>query len=631
MSGHRVRDRVVFAALLGVLLSALLLGATGSAFGYFTTTGSGTVATGVGSLTVPTISSAKAAVGGTVTLTWPESEAPGAIAYYVTRNGGAPGGNCPSQAEPENEVGTCIDGGLEPGTYTYKVVAKYRSWTATSSPTSAKVTVGPADHFVLTAASSTPKAAASDSLTITAKDKAGSTVTTYTGSHPLTFEGAAASSNGRAPTVVDSTGTAIAFGSPTALTFTNGIASVDNAKNGVMKLYKAGATTISVTDGAIESAVDPTVTVSAGSMSELALSAATTTPTVGSTDALTVTALDAYGNLATSYTGSHNLVYSGAAAAPAGNTPTVTNSSGTATAFGSSTKTTFTSGVTTVSGSKNGAMILYKAAAAEISVTEGTKSSTTSAAITETASPAAASSLALAASTTAPVAGAVDSLTTTALDAYGNVATSYAGPRKITFSGPEASPSGAAATVVDSAGTAVNVGSATALTFTSGVASVTSSTNGVLKAAKSGAATLSATDGTISTVGALAFTVAAGPAANLAWSAPTISSGTLGSPCLFACTVTELGSGGTFSAKVAVTDSLGNVVSNLGSGHSVSVTATAGSTVAGGSLTIASTGLAESTASFTYTSPLAGAYANTITAARSAGSAYAGAIATTSG
>src|SRR6202000_3175380 len=94
--------------------------------------GSGTLTAAVPWLTVPTISSAKAAAGGTVTLTWAESEAPGPVAYYVTRDGKAPRGNCPTSGEPENEVGTCTDAGLEPGTYTYVVVAKYRSWTATS-------------------------------------------------------------------------------------------------------------------------------------------------------------------------------------------------------------------------------------------------------------------------------------------------------------------------------------------------------------------------------------------------------------------------------------------------------------------------------------------------------------------
>ncbi len=107
---------------------------------------------------------------------------------------------------PTLTVTTCTDSGLEPGTYTYVVTAKWRSWTTISSSKAATVTVGPADHFVLDAASSTPTAGAADNLTITAKDAKGGTVTTYIGSHNLTFSGASASPNGTVPTVADSSG-----------------------------------------------------------------------------------------------------------------------------------------------------------------------------------------------------------------------------------------------------------------------------------------------------------------------------------------------------------------------------------------------------------------------------------------
>jgi hypothetical protein len=615
---RRLLPIAVFAVTLTVAICA-------PALGYYSTKGTGAPTASVAQLTTPTISSAKAAAGGTVTLTWAEASAPGAVAYSVTRNGGAPGGDCPSVAEPENEVGTCTDSGLEPGTYTYTVTARYKSWSATSATSSAKVTVGPADHFTLTVASTTPGAGVADNLTITAKDAAGSTVTTYTGSHSLIFSGASAGPIGTAPTVVNSAGTATAFGTATALTFTAGVAAVASSKNGVMKLYKAGAAAISVTDGAIESETDPTVTVSPGAMAKLVLSAATATPVAGAADNLTTTAQDAYGNTATAYTGSHSLTYSGPVAAPGGEVPTVTNSSGTAVAIGTATPTTFTAGVATVNSASNGVMKLYKAAAASLKVTEG---SIASAAVTVTPTAAAAAKLVLTAATVTPVAGAADNLTTTAQDAYGNTATTYTGAHNITFAGVEAGPSGTAATVVNSAGTAVNAGTATALNFTAGIAAVASSKNGVLKAAKAGAATLTAGDGTIATATGLGLTVTAGAAAKYAWSAPTISAGVLGSPCLFTCTVTTLGNSGSFTAKVAVTDSLGNVVSNLGTANSVTVTATAGSTVTGGSLTIATSGLAESSATFTYKSKASGAFTDTITAAKASGTAYTSATAT---
>ena len=625
MKGRGIRSRLALAAVLVVGLSLPALGTASPAFGYFSTGGSGTGKEVVGSLTVPTISAATPAVGGTVALTWAKGSTPTGVAYYVTRNGGAPSGTCPTQSEPQNDISTCTDSGLEPGTYTYKVFARYRTWSATSAAVEAKITIGPADHFLLAVASTTPSAGASDNLTITAKDRAGSTVTTYKESHNLTFEGAQVIGTNK-PTVANSSGTATAFGTATALTFTNGVATVSSTKNGVMKLYKAEAATISVTDGTIESEVDPTVTVAPLAMSKLVLSAATVTPVAGAEDALTTTAQDTYGNVATAYTGSHSLVYSGPVASAGGNTPTVTDKSGNEVAVGTATPTNFTAGVATVSGETNGQMTLYKAAAASVKVTEGSISSAT---VTITASAATAAALKVAAASTTPAAGATDNLTTTALDAYGNTATAYTGSHNITFSGPAASPSGTAASVVNAAGTTVNIGSATALTFTSGVATAASSKNGVFKAAKSAAATLSATDGTISTASAIALTVSAGTPARYAWSSPTISAGVLGSPCLFTCTVTTLGNSGTFKAKVAVTDSLGNVVSNLGTANAAAVTATGG-TVTGSPLTIATTGLAESTATFTYTAPAGGAFTNTITAAKSSGTAYTSATATPS-
>jgi len=137
-----------------------------------------------------------------------------------------------------------------------------------------------------------------------------------------------------------------------------------------MRLYKSGSSNIKVSDGSISSSAT-TVAVSAAAATELSLTAASTTPTAGASDNLTATALDDYGNTDTSYTGSHNLTFSGAATSPSGSAPTVANSSGEATAFGNTTVINFTSGVAKVSSSKNGVMKLYRAEAAEISVSDG--------------------------------------------------------------------------------------------------------------------------------------------------------------------------------------------------------------------------------------------------------------------
>jgi hypothetical protein len=614
----------------GALLAAALAALTGTAVAYFTAEGVGSASAAVSKLSAPAITAATPAAGGTVALTWSAVTAPGTgtVTYYVRRDGGGPSGTCAVPAVPTAAT-SCTDSGVAAGTHSYAVTAVWRSWSATGSTSTAKVTVGPATSFTVTAATLTPAAAAADNLTIAAKDANGSTVTTYTGSHSLTFSGASSSPAGNAPTVADSSGSAIAFGSATAIAFTAGVATVSSSKNGLMKIFRAGPASIAATEvsSGITTAAPLAVVVSPGAASRFALAAASATPVAGAADNLTITARDTYGNTATAHTGSHNLVFSGAVAAPAGNLPTVAASSGTDIPFGTATTIVFSAGVASASGSANGEMTLYKSGATSVKATEGAITTPTALAVTVTA--AAATKLVLTATTTTPVAAASNNLTTTAKDAYENTATSYAGSKGLVFAGASASPSGAAPTVVDSAGTATAFGTATALEFTAGVAAVSSSKNGLMRLSKAGATSVTATDGTISTAAPLFLTVAVGTASKLGLTAVTASAGSIGSPCLFTCPVTALGNGGTIGANVSVTDGAGNTVSAVGSGHTVKVTATGG-TIAEGALTIAATGPAVSSARFTYTAPLTGAFAHTITAAVSAGTAYTSATATAS-
>jgi hypothetical protein len=619
--------RALPAGIAGVAIAAVVIAVLcGSAFAYFTTTGTGSATAGLPKLSAPTISSALPAVGGTVALTWTAVIPPGSgtVTYTVLRDGGEPAGNCPGASSPAT-VTTCTDSGLEVGTHTYTVSANWHTWTTTSSSSQAKVTVGQAEELSLKAASATPAAGAADNLTIVALDEKGSTVTTYTGSHNLTFSGASASPAGTAPTVANSSGTAVAFGGATAISFTLGVATVTSTKNGVMKLYRAGATEINVSDGSIADTTPLALTVAPGAASKLGLSAASTTPTAGGADDLTTTAQDTYGNTVPTYTGSHSLTFSGASASPSGEAPTVTDSAGTPAAFGSATPLSFSAGVATVSGSSNGRMKLFKSGATSLKVTDGTLTSATTA-VTVAAAPA--SKLSLSAASTTPTAGASDNLTTTALDAYGNTATAYAGSHELIFAGASTSPSGAAPTVVNSAGTAVSFSAATALNFTAGVAAVASSKNGVMKLNKAEVASVSASDGTISTSAGLAITVGTAAASRFALTHVTISAGSIGSTCLFTCAISGLGSTGTVKANVAVTDSLGNTISALGSGHVAKVTTTSGGTIVGTPLAVPSTGAAESTTQFTYTSKSAST--DTITVAASEGIAYTSATATAS-
>ncbi|MGH2975137.1 MAG: hypothetical protein ACRDLL_09775 [Solirubrobacterales bacterium] len=602
-----------------VALAAFVVTISGTALAYFTTTGAGQVSIEVSEISAPSITVATPAAGGTVALAWSAVSAPGpgAVTYAISRNGGAPAAACPSSSSPAS-VTACTDSGLEPGTYNYVVTAKWHSWTATSAVKQAKVTVGPLDHFVLAAASSTPSAAAADNLTITAADASGSTVTTYINSHNLTFSGAVASPSGTKPTVVDNAGTVVSFGTATAINFTSGVATVASSKNGVMKLYKSGATVIEVSDGSISTATLLEVTVAPLGASKLVLAAATSTPTAGVADNLTVTAQDAYGNTATTYTGSKSLTYTGASASPNGTVPTVSNSSGVDVAFGTATATTFSAGVASVSGTKNGATKLYKSGSTSVKVSDGTFSVT----LTFTVSPAAASTFGLSAASTTPASGASDNLTITAFDPYGTTDTAYAGTHTLVFSGSSASLNGTPPTVIDSEGSPVEFGAGTAIGFTSGVAKVASAKNGVMKLYRAGAASIAVSEGTISTTTPVAVTVSAGAAAQWALTNISISAGVLGPTCLFTCTLTGIGNSGTVTARVAVTDGAGNTVSAVGKGHAAKVTTDGSGTIAGTPLAIPNTGAAESATSFTYTSKSAGDFTQTVTVAASAGTAY---------
>ncbi len=88
-----------------------------------------------------------------------------------------------------------------------------------------------------------------------------------------------------------------------------------------MSLYKTGAANIVVSDGTLNNGTGLAVTVGSGNAATLSLGAATTTPTAGTGDNLTVTAFDSFGNTAASYTGVAHLTFSGASASPGGTNP----------------------------------------------------------------------------------------------------------------------------------------------------------------------------------------------------------------------------------------------------------------------------------------------------------------------
>jgi len=232
----------------------------------------------------------------------------------------------------------------------------------------------------------------------------------------------------------------------TASTNANGIASVGAWT--MPTTSGTSATAIASISGVAET-VTFTVTTTAGAVSRLRITAgglSTLSTTAGATaSTITITALDANNNTVTSYGGAKNLTFSGATAAPNTTVPTVDGVN-----FSTATSITFTNGVAT------GAMRLYLAETATISVTDGTFTSGTGT-LTATVAAAAASATTstLLVSTVTPArASTTTTVQVTVKDVYGNTRTSAVNNE---FTAAVAAVGGAA------------VGSLSAFTCTSGV------------------------------------------------------------------------------------------------------------------------------------------------------------------
>ncbi|MGA3245285.1 MAG: T9SS type A sorting domain-containing protein [Bacteroidota bacterium] len=401
---------------------------------------------------------------------------------------------------------------------TYTGNATSGTFTATAATggytgTSASVTIngGTATKLVITG-STTQTAGTSQNLTITAQDANGNTASPYTGSKNLTFSGANSSTNPvTVPTVTNSSGTAIAFGSTTAITFSSGVATVSGSNNGVMTLYKAESATISATDGSINSSGSDrlSVTVSAGSLNKFVFSL-TSPQTNGSafTGTNTLTAEDAYGNTVTAFDASANNVtiaanspLTGAVSGLSGGNK-LTGAGDFVSGVATLTTLTYTGNATSGTFTASSATGGYTGTSGSVTINGGT-----------------ATKLVITGSTT-QTAGTSQNLTITAQDANGNTASPYTGSKNLTFSGANSSTNPVTAPMVtNSSGTAIAFGSTTAITFSSGVATVSGSNNGVMTLYKAENATIHVTDGTVSSTGYdLSVAVSSAALNNFVWS-----------------------------------------------------------------------------------------------------------------
>jgi len=305
-------------------------------------------------------------------------------AKSLTFSGAIPSPNTPNAATNPIVKGiafgtstplTFADGTVTTAMNLYNVeTAQVTATDGTSSANTHKLTVvvSHADqNYMAITGTGTQTAGVPQNITVKAYDAFNNVATRFVGSKSLTFSGASISPAYSPTPATSPVVSATAFGTPTAMTFVLGVGTSS------MNLYKVETASVTATntDGSISITSDAhqlPVVVNHSTPAYLAITGADT-QVAGSSQTVLVKAYDAFNNPATTYTGSKNLVYTGAnpsAAAVAGNnmpTPTTpaTNPTSGGTAFNSTKALTFANGEATIS------MNLYKTETALVSVTDG--------------------------------------------------------------------------------------------------------------------------------------------------------------------------------------------------------------------------------------------------------------------
>jgi hypothetical protein len=308
----RARRRAGRAGKLSTGSIVMLLTAVTGVFGWWSVGGAGTGNGHVGALGAPT-NVAGTVTSTTVHLTWNGVTPPGAgtFGYYVQRLSAVdgytapsvPGGRCASSAASLLPVlpTSCDDTSVPSGTYKYRVNAVFRTWTA-SSALSGAVAVFLLDHFTMSAPA-TATAGVLFTVTVTAKDAANNTITNYAGT--INFQ----SGDGQAAL-------------PANYTFVAGDAGVHTFTNSVT-LGTAGSQAVSVHDTVATSAAgSASVTVNPGPLDHFVVTTPATATAGVAFSSATISALDAYGNVASGWSSVTQCVtFSGGTNAPDGTAP----------------------------------------------------------------------------------------------------------------------------------------------------------------------------------------------------------------------------------------------------------------------------------------------------------------------
>jgi hypothetical protein len=257
--------------------------------------------------------------------------------------------------------------------------------TITGTQSLISVVVGPTSQFVVSGYTTPTTAGVAHNVTVSAQDAAGNVTTAYTGTVQFTSSDAQA--------VL-----------PANYTFVAG----DNGVHSFsVTLKTAGSQSISATDTVTGSitGTQSAITVNPAAASTLGVSGFTNPTAAGAAHNVTVSALDAFGNVATSYRGTVHFTSTDAQAVPPANYIFTAGDNGTH-VFSVTLKTAGTQSITatdTVTGTITG----------------------TQSAIT--VNPAATVQLAVSGFTTPTTAGVAHNVTVSAEDTYGNVTPAYTG------------------------------------------------------------------------------------------------------------------------------------------------------------------------------------------------------------
>ena len=190
-----------------------------------------------------------------VTLTWTAPSGVPATGYTVTRTAPTSAAVCTNVA-----LTTCTDIGLSASTlYTYSVVALRGLWAGPAVSHSATTSSSAITRTFTVSVSGAATAGTAKDVSLTALNN-GVTDLTYTGSHTLTFSGAANSPSGATPTTSQ------------AVTFTNGVGTAS------LTFVKAETFTLTVSEASPARSGSTSVTVNAGAANRLAFTTTTGLP-----------------------------------------------------------------------------------------------------------------------------------------------------------------------------------------------------------------------------------------------------------------------------------------------------------------------------------------------------------------